>query len=327
MKTLSQSGGGLRALQGASRTPSRHAHGHCVPRQGPVQHCYTFNAANLVGFLETAYLLSMPAFPRSPAHYLRRLAEVLVLLVLVASSARAATLYWDSADATGLQSGTGAWSLSAGNWSTNASGTGARVAWSNGGDAVFSGSGATVTISGTVSVGNITFSGPGWSVAGGTIAQSGSASTITANESGIIAAALTGSATLVKSGTATLTLTSLSNAWSGSISVNQGTLELSAGDPDSICAVVIFYGTGPTDFSASKATYLGHFAEADEFESEADVNHLEESLRAAARPVTFHRYPGTGHWFFEPDRAGAYNQPAAALAWDRTLAFLMKTLP
>ena len=104
-------------------------------------------------------------------------------------------------------------------------------------------------------------------------------------------------------------------------------LELSAGDPDSICAVVIFYGTGPTDFSASKATYLGHFAEADEFESEADVNHLEESLRAAARPVTFHRYPGTGHWFFEPDRAGAYNQPAAALAWDRTLAFLMKTLP
>ena len=49
---------------------------------------------------------------------------------------------------------------------------------------------------------------------------------------------------------------------------------------------------------------------------------LEESLRSAGRPVTFYRYSGTGHWFFEPDRPQAYNQAAASLAWDRTLAFL-----
>jgi carboxymethylenebutenolidase len=38
--------------------------------------------------------------------------------------------------------------------------------------------------------------------------------------------------------------------------------------------------------------------------------------------VSFHRYPGTGHWFFEPDRSQAFDQAAASLAWDRTLDFL-----
>lgn len=33
----------------------------------------------------------------------------------------------------------------------------------------------------------------------------------------------------------------------------------------------------------------------------------------------------TGHWFFEPNRSQAYNQAAASLAWDRTLAFLKRS--
>ena len=45
----------------------------------------------------------------------------------------------------------------------------------------------------------------------------------------------------------------------------------------------------------------------------------------AGRPVIFYRYSGTGHWFFEPDRSQAYNQAAASLAWDRTLAFLRRS--
>jgi carboxymethylenebutenolidase len=72
----------------------------------------------------------------------------------------------------------------------------------------------------------------------------------------------------------------------------------------------------------SRAAYLGHFAENDEFEPASNVDDLEESLRRAGRPVTFHRYGGTGHWFFEPDRPQTYNPAAARLAWDRTLAFL-----
>lgn len=102
-------------------------------------------------------------------------------------------------------------------------------------------------------------------------------------------------------------------------------LDPSVTAPEHIRSVVIFYGTRPGDFSSSKAAYLGHFAETDEFEPQSDIDNLEEALRRAGRPVTFHRYKGTGHWFFEPDRSQAYNQAAASLAWDRTLAFLRRS--
>ena len=99
-------------------------------------------------------------------------------------------------------------------------------------------------------------------------------------------------------------------------------LELSNKDPDHIRSVVVYYGTGGEDFSASKASYLGHFAENDPFEPRPGVDELEATIRKAGRPVTFHHYPGTGHWFAEPDRLDAYNKPAADLAWTRTLEFL-----
>lgn len=102
-------------------------------------------------------------------------------------------------------------------------------------------------------------------------------------------------------------------------------LDLSVTAPESIQSVVIFYGTGPGDYSRSKADYLGHFAEVDPFEPESNVSALEESLKSAGRPVTFYQYSGTGHWFFEPDRVQAYNPAAANLAWDRTLAFLRRS--
>jgi len=99
-------------------------------------------------------------------------------------------------------------------------------------------------------------------------------------------------------------------------------LDLAAADPEHIRSVVVFYGTSDDDYSSSRAAFLGHFAENDEFEPPAGVDALEASLKRAGRPVTFYRYPGTGHWFFEPDRTQAYNQAAADLAWERTLAFL-----
>jgi carboxymethylenebutenolidase len=101
-------------------------------------------------------------------------------------------------------------------------------------------------------------------------------------------------------------------------------LDLSVNDPEHIRSVVVFYGTGPADFSRSKAAYLGHFAEDDEYEPKSNVDDLEEALQRAGRPVTFYRYHGTGHWFCEPDRP-AYNQAAASLAWERTLAFLKRS--
>jgi len=102
-------------------------------------------------------------------------------------------------------------------------------------------------------------------------------------------------------------------------------LNLSTANSEHIRSVVLFYGTGPADFSKSRAAYLGHFAVNDEFEPQSNVDGLEKSLKSAGRPVTFYRYTGTGHWFFEPDRSQAYNQAAASLAWDRTLAFLKRS--
>ena len=102
-------------------------------------------------------------------------------------------------------------------------------------------------------------------------------------------------------------------------------LTLAATHPEHIRSVVLFYGTGGEDFTRSKAAFLGHFAENDEFEPKSGVDALEAALRRAGRPVTFYTYSGTGHWFFEPDRSQAYNQAAANLAWDRTLAFLRRS--
>ena len=92
--------------------------------------------------------------------------------------------------------------------------------------------------------------------------------------------------------------------------------------PDDVSAAVVYYGGQDIDFSPARAAFLGHFAEYDEFEPEDNVNYLEAQLHLAKQDVTFHRYPGTAHWFAESDRPVAHDPAAADLAWERTLAFL-----
>jgi carboxymethylenebutenolidase len=98
--------------------------------------------------------------------------------------------------------------------------------------------------------------------------------------------------------------------------------------PEWMLAVTLFYGTngGGGDFQQSKADFLGHFAEADPYETAETIQALEKNLHGANRPTTFYTYPATGHWFFEKDRPDAYNPAAASLAWDRTLAFLKRSI-
>lgn len=103
-------------------------------------------------------------------------------------------------------------------------------------------------------------------------------------------------------------------------------LHLSSVRPADLRAVTIFYGTYGADFTAARAAYQGHFAPGDPWEPDEAVAELEADMRAAGREVVFYSYPGTGHWFFEPDRPDAYNAEAAALAWERTLAFLRERL-
>ena len=95
-----------------------------------------------------------------------------------------------------------------------------------------------------------------------------------------------------------------------------------ASELDDIAAGVLFYGAGDGDFARIKAAFQGHFAVGDEWEPDEGVQQMEQAMRKADVAVDFHRYSGVGHWFFEDDKPAHYNEPAAELAWERTLAFL-----
>jgi carboxymethylenebutenolidase len=123
-------------------------------------------------------------------------------------------------------------------------------------------------------------------------------------------------------------LPAVSGAGIGVIGFSMGAywaLRLSQVRPGDVSAVVAVYGTDDGDYDAARAAYLGHFAEQDDFEPLESVWALEGRIRAVGREVTFHVYPGTGHWFVEPNRP-EYNAAATALVWDRTLAFLKARL-
>jgi carboxymethylenebutenolidase len=100
-------------------------------------------------------------------------------------------------------------------------------------------------------------------------------------------------------------------------------LDMSVILADEIAAVVIFYDAYPgLEYSRAKAAYLCHFAEDDSFVPAKKVAALEHDLQAAGRPAAIYIYPGTTHWFFESNRPDAYDAAAAALAWERSVAFL-----
>lgn len=86
--------------------------------------------------------------------------------------------------------------------------------------------------------------------------------------------------------------------------------------PGALARIVLFYGMSEADFSASQARFQCHFAENDDYEP------LENVKAIAAPNAQVYIYPGAGHWFFEEDRGGYYQPEAAALAWERTVAFL-----
>jgi carboxymethylenebutenolidase len=93
-----------------------------------------------------------------------------------------------------------------------------------------------------------------------------------------------------------------------------------------IGATVTFYGARAGDYTSSRSVFLGHFAEKDDWVSDAALKKLKKSLETAGRVAEFFVYPDTGHWFFESDRADAFNPQAAELAWERTVNFLRKHL-
>jgi carboxymethylenebutenolidase len=65
------------------------------------------------------------------------------------------------------------------------------------------------------------------------------------------------------------------------------------------------------------AAYLGHFAENDQFVDPPQP----EMEKVLGEGSAVHVYPGTKHWFMEPDRP-EHNEEATELAYRRTVDFL-----
>ncbi|RYE09610.1 MAG: dienelactone hydrolase family protein [Hyphomicrobiales bacterium] len=83
--------------------------------------------------------------------------------------------------------------------------------------------------------------------------------------------------------------------------------------------LVIHYAT--RQIGPQHVPMLVHFAQNDPFESGEDMAEVTKALTADGPPNAAYTYPGTRHWFVEPDRP-EYDADEAAVAWERTLGFL-----
>jgi carboxymethylenebutenolidase len=87
------------------------------------------------------------------------------------------------------------------------------------------------------------------------------------------------------------------------------------------CAVC-FYGRqlSAEDTRRLKVPVLLNYAAEDE-RINAGINDFRAALDAAKVPYSLNMYPGTQHGFHNDSSAARYNEPAAKLAWQRTLDF------
>ncbi len=110
--------------------------------------------------------------------------------------------------------------------------------------------------------------------------------------------------------------------WGGAF-VNR--LAVAAGN--GLDAGVSFYGPAPDVSEAARvqAPLQIHLAERDERVNRTGFPWV-TALREAGRPVTFFHYEGVEHAFHNDTSAERYNQPAAELAWARTLRFFRRHL-
>jgi len=127
-------------------------------------------------------------------------------------------LYWDTSATIGLQAGNGTWGTSDICWNTAADGSGSRVAWTSGSDAVFSvgGSTSTITVSGTVTVANITVSAGTYQFSTGTLKLTSSGTVSSGATMDLISGTLSGAGTLTVNGTMNWTGGTMSDGMMGS---------------------------------------------------------------------------------------------------------------
>ena len=109
--------------------------------------------------------------------------------------------------------------------------------------------------------------------------------------------------------------------WGGAMANN-----LAANVP-TLKAAVAFYGRQPdvANVPKIKAAIQLHYAGLDE-RVNAGIEAYEKALKEAVVRYELHMYEGVNHAFHNDTSAARYNEAAAKLAWQRTLAFFEKHL-
>lgn len=102
--------------------------------------------------------------------------------------------------------------------------------------------------------------------------------------------------------------------------------QLAVAEPE-LDAAVAFYGRQPRPerVAAIRAPLLLHYAGLDEGINQG-IPAFEQALKAAGKNYALHMYEGVNHAFHNDTAQARYSEPAARLAWERTVAFLKKEL-
>ena len=93
-------------------------------------------------------------------------------------------------------------------------------------------------------------------------------------------------------------------------------------------AGAVFYGIPPVDAAVFKniaKPLILHYANTDDWCTPAKVNELEAALKESKSKFEIYRYDAK-HAFMNEARPEVYDATSAKSAWDRTLAFMKKTL-
>ncbi len=206
---------------------------------------------------------------------------VAALSLATPSTSRAATFYWDSdanaagnnVDGTNL-GGTGTWdNLSTVNWWDPVGPT--EVQWNNANfdTAVFTGTVGTVTLSGGITAGGLTFNTSGYLLTGGTLTLAPAPSVLSpvVSVAGIglratVGSVLAGTSGFTKVGSGTLVLTNSSNTFSGDIAIKEGQIVVTdagqLGTGTTAISVTGFANTGNPGYSGGALMLQGATASA-----------------------------------------------------------------
>jgi len=144
----------------------------------------------------------------------------LAVTLLAAPEAARAQLTWDPAANGTTSGGAGTWNSGSVNWWTGS----ADTTWGDGNDAVFQGTGGSVTVSGPFAPHNLVFNVPGYTLTGSTINLSGGTISVPAGTT-IVNSKFGGASNLVVTGSGILQL-GASSSYTGSTTITSGTLQL-----------------------------------------------------------------------------------------------------